>query len=233
MKKEKISNTIGWVSSITLGLVGGIFGGAMGGAFFGGIGWLFGKIGATIVLSFITDIQMAAKRNDLEKVKLLLSKGKSINETDDAGFTGLVYAAQLGHSELVRFLLENGAEPNIAGRNGLTALITAANNGRTEIVKMLIEHGADTNAQLASGSTAVMLAEKNNHTAVIDLLKGIGVVLAPPGQRGTQPTYAPTSKTNCDKCGRSYPSGRYLEKAAGDQYLCEQCRRTDSTPAST
>lgn len=38
------------------------------------------------------------------------------------------------------------------------------------------------------------------------------------------PVYAPASKTTCDQCGGSVPSGFYLEKSHGSRYLCEKCR---------
>lgn len=36
--------------------------------------------------------------------------------------------------------------------------------------------------------------------------------------------YAPASKTTCDRCGNSVPSGFYLEKSQDGRYLCEKCR---------
>ncbi len=39
-----------------------------------------------------------------------------------------------------------------------------------------------------------------------------------------EPVYAPASKTTCDQCGSSFPSGLYLEKSEDSRYLCEKCR---------
>jgi hypothetical protein len=36
--------------------------------------------------------------------------------------------------------------------------------------------------------------------------------------------HAPASKTTCDRCGGSFPSGFYLEKSHDGRYLCENCR---------
>ncbi len=38
------------------------------------------------------------------------------------------------------------------------------------------------------------------------------------------PGYAPASKTTCDRCGNSFPSGFYVEKSQDSRYLCEKCR---------
>lgn len=38
------------------------------------------------------------------------------------------------------------------------------------------------------------------------------------------PVYAPASKTTCDRCGSSVPSGFYLQKSHDSRYLCEKCR---------
>lgn len=34
----------------------------------------------------------------------------------------------------------------------------------------------------------------------------------------------PASKTTCDQCGNSFPSGFYLQKSKDDRYLCEKCQ---------
>lgn len=36
--------------------------------------------------------------------------------------------------------------------------------------------------------------------------------------------HAPVSKTTCDQCGGSFPSGFYLERSQDGRYLCEKCR---------
>jgi hypothetical protein len=41
---------------------------------------------------------------------------------------------------------------------------------------------------------------------------------------GLAGSYAPASKTACDQCGKSFPSGFYLQKCEDGRYLCEACR---------
>lgn len=45
-----------------------------------------------------------------------------------------------------------------------------------------------------------------------------------PPTPSTAASHAPASKTTCDQCGMSFPSGYYLAKSSDDRYLCESCR---------
>jgi hypothetical protein len=44
------------------------------------------------------------------------------------------------------------------------------------------------------------------------------------GKTAAPVDYAPASKTRCDQCGKSFPSGYYLAKSQDNRYLCEACR---------
>ncbi len=46
--------------------------------------------------------------------------------------------------------------------------------------------------------------------------------------RITGSKYAPRNKSTCDRCGVSFPSAYYLERATDGSYLCEKCRSAAS-----
>ena len=90
----------------------------------------------------------ACKNGDLEKVKEIILKGEKmgINEKDDYGFNGFLYACINGHFEIVKLLIENNSckieEKDYGGFNGF---IHACLNGHYEIVKLLIENNFEIN----------------------------------------------------------------------------------------
>lgn len=54
-------------------------------------------------------LHCAAKRGDLELVRLLISRGCDVNATDNDGHTSLMLAAKGGHSSVCKFLISSGA----------------------------------------------------------------------------------------------------------------------------
>ena len=61
---------------------------------------------------------VAAKKGNLELVKLLINAGASVNLSDNDGWTPLIAAAHKGHKEVCKALLENGAS------KALTSLVS-------------------------------------------------------------------------------------------------------------
>jgi putative CocE/NonD family hydrolase len=90
----------------------------------------------------IYPFHQAAADGDIERVKLLLSKGADINTKDEKENTPLHYAAETGKKGLVKLLVEAGADVN-AGT--LTPLSAAVGNDHTAVAEYLIERGADVN----------------------------------------------------------------------------------------
>lgn len=103
------------------------------------------------------------KKNDLERVKLLVSKGADINIKNRYGNTPLNTASGFGYFEIVKYLIEHNAE-------NTDALIMASMNGHEKIVKYLIEQGADVNIQDERGETALMNASQNGHYNIVKCL---------------------------------------------------------------
>lgn len=99
----------------------------------------------------------AAKKGDVEKVKLLLSGDAGLIEArDNDGSTALHCATWKGLQTMVAFLLSKGADVNAHNKNehyGTTPLHAAAHANQAAIAEMLIEHGADVNALDMNGKT--------------------------------------------------------------------------------
>lgn len=83
----------------------------------------------------------AAKNNDVELVRELITAGGNVNAKDSMEDSAFLYAGPEGFNEILALTLENGADVESLNRYGGTALIPASEHGHVETVKMLIKAG--------------------------------------------------------------------------------------------
>ena len=113
-----------------------------------------------------TPLLKAIEQDNVELVKLLLSKHSSINEI---GNSPLILAAGRGYPEgaqITRLLLDSGANPNLADSEGWTPLMSAEGFIYREpwgvsshvITKELLARGAAPNARSKTRKTALIVA---------------------------------------------------------------------------
>jgi beta-lactamase regulating signal transducer with metallopeptidase domain/ankyrin repeat protein len=123
------------------------------------------------------DLIVAAANGNLAHVRSLLHKGVAVDfqETNGAGYTALIHAAQRGREPaVVQELLANGAQVEHRRNGGETALILAGGSGNVSIVEELLNAGAQINDQDDNGVTALMTAATNGHQGVVLLLLSTG-----------------------------------------------------------
>ena len=87
------------------------------------------------------------KKNNVEKLKLLIEKGANVNAADEDGKTALMYAALCDAKETAELLIEKGADVNAVNDNGETALMMATKKNNKEIADLLIKTGAKQNGK--------------------------------------------------------------------------------------
>ncbi|XP_072854576.2 ankyrin repeat and SAM domain-containing protein 6 [Pogona vitticeps] len=90
--------------------------------------------------------------------------------TDEAGNTGLQFAAAGGHEELVGFLLRRGASVQSRNHCGWSPLMQAARFGHLTVARILLENGADLNAQNKLGASVLTMACRGGHISVVKFL---------------------------------------------------------------
>ena len=103
-----------------------------------------------------------------EEVRDLVSKGESVDATDEDGDTALHYAVDV---ELAKALLEAGADIDAKNNCGLTPLHVA---GNVEIAKFLIDQGADVHEEDVQGMTPLHFAAMFGQAGVIQILVQAG-----------------------------------------------------------
>ncbi|XP_067147249.1 ankyrin repeat and SAM domain-containing protein 6 isoform X2 [Apteryx mantelli] len=93
-----------------------------------------------------------------------------VDGTDEAGNTGLQFAAAGGHEQLVRFLLRKGASVQSCNHYGWSPLMQAARFGHISVAHILLENGADLNAQNKLGASVLTVASRGGHVSMVKLL---------------------------------------------------------------
>ena len=122
-----------------------------------------------------TPLMYAAFYGNAENTSLLLDHGASVNATNDAGATALMYSVD--DVAKTKLLLERGADPNLRSGEGRTALLIAvANTGSYPVVKLLLDKGADAKLRLPDGRGALTFAIYSADPQLVQLLldKGAG-----------------------------------------------------------
>jgi len=94
-----------------------------------------------------TALMFAARVDDFESAKLLVSAGANVNDTDAWGVSATTLAAHSGFEDLVAFLLDKGADAN-AEKAGFAAIHEAVMRRDDKMVAALLDHGADPNLTL-------------------------------------------------------------------------------------
>jgi len=107
----------------------------------------------------------AAKKGDLERVKLLIAEGADVNSKDEKESTPLCRAVESGKMELVQLLVDAGADVNAGS---WPPLCVAVDENNIAVAEYLIEHGANVNAP--EGWTAFQEAPYVASTEMIELL---------------------------------------------------------------
>ena len=121
-----------------------------------------------------TSVVDAARAQDGETLRALVSAGADVNETQPDGASALHWATHWEDLETAEYLIAAGADVNAANDLGVTAILMAAANGQGELVETLLAAGADANASLTSGETALMAASRAGSVAAVESLLARG-----------------------------------------------------------
>lgn len=110
------------------------------------------------------DMQLmeAIEHNDLESVRMHVSRGADINYRGQHGETPLIKAMLCDDSRIIRFLLDAGADVNLATVNGYSPLMFACLQNNFELVRLLCGNHADISSHTQEGWTPLILASTNS-----------------------------------------------------------------------
>lgn len=110
----------------------------------------------------------------LKVVKLLVSRGASVNSRSCYGSSPLMGAASVGNVEVVEYLHKCGGDLHATNVMGQTPLCRAAAGGYHPVVQYLLNEGANADHRTLTGSTPLHLASSKGHLEAVRVLLAHG-----------------------------------------------------------
>lgn len=108
-------------------------------------------------------LMIAANKNNLDMVELLISHGAEVNAQNESGKSAIMFAAFSGKLKIVQELRMNGASYEIADKSGSTAVHYAVDGGNADCLQWMLLDGANANVvDIHSGWTPLIRAASLN-----------------------------------------------------------------------
>jgi uncharacterized protein len=119
----------------------------------------------------------AARNQDAQTVRALVSQHADANARSDDGSTALLWAAHWNDVDTGKALLGAGADANAANDFRMTPLSEACTNGSAALVRLLLKAGANPNTAIATGETPLMTCAKSGSADAVRMLIEYGAAV--------------------------------------------------------
>jgi uncharacterized protein len=129
----------------------------------------------------------AAKDQDMQQVRALLSGRPDVNIRSEDGSTALLWAAHWNDLQTAALLVRAGADANAANDFRMTPLSRACTNGSAGFVELLLKAGANPNTPIGTGETPLMTCARTGSADAVRrlLVHGADVNAKEPNQNQT------------------------------------------------
>lgn len=115
-------------------------------------------------------LHVAAKKDDVDALELLVKDKRSVNDPAPNGYTPLHIAAKHDSIKAAKFLVDHGADLNAAAKHNVVPLHVASRHGQTRVLTILIEGGANLGSPTKDGLTPLHCAARDGHNLCVEVL---------------------------------------------------------------
>lgn len=134
-----------------------------------------------------TALHLAARRRDVDMVRILVDYGTNVDTQNGEGQTALHIAAAEGDEPLLKYFYGVRASASITDNQDRTPMHLAAENGHANVIEILADKfKASIYERTKDGSTLMHIASLNGHAECATMLFKKGVYLHMPNKRGAR-----------------------------------------------
>ena len=136
------------------------------------------RVSCSKLVSLKISLLAAVKKNDLDRVRLLVEQGADKDKCDINGsWTPLIWSCRKGFFAVTQYLVEQGASLDKANSVRETPLIHSIIGGHLDVARYLLEQGADRDKADIDDYTPLLCAAQYGHLEITKMLMSYGADL--------------------------------------------------------
>lgn len=166
-----------------------------------------------------TAVHLAARRKDLDMVKILVDYGANVDSQNGEGQTPLHIASAEGDDLLVKYFYSVRASASITDNQDRTPMHLAAENGHATIIELLADKfRASIFERTKDGSTLMHIASLNGHADCAMMLFKKGVYLHMPNKGGARSIHTAARYGHVGIINTLLQKGEKVDVTTNDNY---------------
>nr|XP_047126785.1 serine/threonine-protein phosphatase 6 regulatory ankyrin repeat subunit A-like [Hydra vulgaris] len=166
-----------------------------------------------------TALHLAARRKELNIIRLLVQAEANINQVNLEGQTPLHIAVAESDVDSVEYLINENASGIIKDKKYRNALHIATEIGNMDIIELLIEKcHIDINELSKDGSTLVHLAAKSGHVQAMIYFIQKGIAVKTPNKEGAEALHEACKQGHLGVVRKLIANGAKIERCTKDNY---------------
>ncbi|CAD6208853.1 GSCOCG00010682001-RA-CDS, partial [Cotesia congregata] len=179
-----------------------------------------------------TALHLAARRRDVDMVRILVDYGAQVDMQNGEGQTPLHIASAEGDETLVKYFYGVRASASIADHQDRTPMHLAAENGHASIIDLLAEKfRASIFERTKDGSTLMHIASLNGHSECANMLFKKGVYLHMPNKRGARSIHTASRYGHVGIISTLLQRGEKVDATTNDNYTALHIAVESAKPA--
>ncbi|KAL1463243.1 hypothetical protein WDU94_015014 [Cyamophila willieti] len=166
-----------------------------------------------------TALHLAARKRDLDMVRILVDYGTSVDIQNGEGQTALHIASAEGDEALVKYFYGAKANASITDHQDRTPMHLAAENGHASIIELLADKfRASIFERTKDGSTLMHIASLNGHAECAMMLFKKGVYLHMPNKGGARSIHTAARYGHVGIINTLLQKGEKVDVTTNDNY---------------